>query len=92
MKGFGRLGVKTAAFYVSTSFVSILLGLARVMGVQLGFGGHFFVVVATLLTSIGLAGIPSASLMAILLILKAPASPARKSQWSRCWRWTGCWK
>ena len=45
--------------------------VAQVMGVQLGLGGQFFVVVAALLTSIGVAGIPSASLVAILLILKS---------------------
>ncbi len=41
--------------------------VAQVMGIELGFGGQFFVVVAALLTSIGVAGIPSASLVAILL-------------------------
>jgi Na+/H+-dicarboxylate symporter len=44
--------------------------VAQVMGVELGFGAQFFIVVAALLTSIGVAGIPSASLVAILLILK----------------------
>ena len=44
--------------------------VAQVMGVHLGFVGQFTVVVAALLTSIGVAGIPSASLVAILLILK----------------------
>ncbi|MGD7653213.1 MAG: dicarboxylate/amino acid:cation symporter [Verrucomicrobiales bacterium] len=44
--------------------------VAQVMGVELGFVGQFSVVVAALLTSIGVAGIPSASLVAILLILK----------------------
>lgn len=44
--------------------------VAQVMGVELGVGAQFFIVVASLLTSIGVAGIPSASLVAILLILK----------------------
>ena len=49
--------------------------VAQVMGVTLGFGGQFFVVVAALLTSVGVAGIPSASLVAILLILKNSGIP-----------------
>src|SRR5690606_3738677 len=44
--------------------------VAQVMGVELGFASQFFIVAAALLTSIGVAGIPSASLVAILLILK----------------------
>ncbi len=44
--------------------------VAQVMGMQLGLGAQFFIVVAALLTSVGVAGIPSASLVAILLILK----------------------
>jgi Na+/H+-dicarboxylate symporter len=44
--------------------------VAQVMGVELGVGAQFFIVVAALLTSVGIAGIPSASLVAILLILK----------------------
>jgi len=49
--------------------------VAQVMGVELGFAGQFFVVAAALLTSIGVAGIPSASLVAILLILKSSGIP-----------------
>src|SRR5690606_22186659 len=44
--------------------------VAQVMGVELGFAAQFGVVIAALLTSVGIAGIPSASLVAILLILK----------------------
>jgi proton glutamate symport protein len=44
--------------------------VAQVMGVELGFATQFFIVAAALLTSVGVAGIPSASLVAILLILK----------------------
>lgn len=54
--------------------------VAQVMGIQLGFGAQFFIVVAALLTSIGVAGIPSASLVAILLILKTRAFLMRKSR------------
>ncbi|MFC4992873.1 dicarboxylate/amino acid:cation symporter [Rubritalea tangerina] len=44
--------------------------VAQVMGVDMSFGQQFVVVAAALLTSIGVAGVPSASLVAILLILK----------------------
>lgn len=44
--------------------------VAQVMGIQMGFGEQFVVIIAALLTSIGVAGVPSASLVAILLILK----------------------
>ncbi|MFC5050381.1 dicarboxylate/amino acid:cation symporter [Rubritalea spongiae] len=44
--------------------------VAQVMGVDMAFGAQFVVVGAALLTSIGVAGVPSASLVAILLILK----------------------
>jgi Na+/H+-dicarboxylate symporter len=36
----------------------------------MGFADMFFVVLAALLTSVGIAGVPHASLVAILLILK----------------------
>lgn len=49
--------------------------VAQVMGIELEFGAQFFIVVAALLTSIGVAGIPSASLVAILLILKNSGIP-----------------
>lgn len=44
--------------------------VAQVMGVGMSIGDQVTVVIAALLTSIGVAGIPSASLVAILLILK----------------------
>ncbi len=53
--------------------------VAQVMGIQLGFAGQFFIVVAALLTSIGVAGIPSASLVAILLILKSSGIPGAET-------------
>ena len=49
--------------------------VAQVMGVSMGFGQMFFVVVAALLTSVGIAGVPHASLVAILLILKNSGVP-----------------
>jgi Na+/H+-dicarboxylate symporter len=49
--------------------------VAQVMGIELGVGAQFFIVIAALLTSIGVAGIPSASLVAILLILKNSGIP-----------------
>ena len=49
--------------------------VTQVLGYQLGFGEQFMVVTAALLTSIGVAGIPSASLVAILLILKNSGIP-----------------
>lgn len=44
--------------------------VAQVMGIEMGMGQQFIVITAALLTSIGVAGVPSASLVAILLILK----------------------
>jgi DAACS family dicarboxylate/amino acid:cation (Na+ or H+) symporter len=53
--------------------------VAQVMGIPMGFGAQFFIVVASLLTSIGVAGIPSASLVAILLILKSSGIPGAET-------------
>ena len=52
-----------------------VLFVAQVMGIEMGIGSQFFVIVAALLTSVGVAGIPSASLVAILLILKNSGIP-----------------
>ncbi|MCP5535617.1 MAG: dicarboxylate/amino acid:cation symporter [Akkermansiaceae bacterium] len=49
--------------------------VAQVMGIELGLGAQFIVVITALLTSVGVAGIPSASLVAILLILKSSNIP-----------------
>ena len=49
--------------------------VAQVMGIGLGIGEQVFIVFAALLTSVGMAGIPSASLVAILLILKNSGIP-----------------
>ncbi|MCB1132896.1 MAG: dicarboxylate/amino acid:cation symporter [Verrucomicrobiae bacterium] len=53
--------------------------VAQVMGMGLSFGEQFFVVVAALLTSVGVAGVPSASLVAILLILKSSGIPGAET-------------
>lgn len=56
-----------------------VLFVAQVMGVDLSVGAQFFVVVAALLTSVGVAGVPSASLVAILLILKSSDIPGAET-------------
>ncbi|MBK1832827.1 dicarboxylate/amino acid:cation symporter [Roseibacillus ishigakijimensis] len=53
--------------------------VAQVMGISLGFSEQFVVVVSALLTSVGVAGIPSASLVAILLILKSANIPGAEA-------------
>ncbi|WP_367875187.1 dicarboxylate/amino acid:cation symporter [Luteolibacter sp. Populi] len=53
--------------------------VAQVMGVHMGFAEMFFVVVAALLTSVGIAGVPHASLVAILLILKNSGVPGAEA-------------
>ncbi len=50
--------------------------VAQVYGIDISLGTQFIVVVLSLITSIGVAGIPSASLVAILIILKAIGLPA----------------
>lgn len=49
----------------------VVVFLAQLFGVDMGFITQFTVVVMALLTSIGVAGIPSASLVAIIVILQA---------------------
>tara|TARA_Y100000588_G_scaffold334727_1_gene374377 strand:+ start:75 stop:1433 length:1359 start_codon:yes stop_codon:yes gene_type:complete len=49
----------------------VVVFLAQLFGVEMGFVTQFSVVVMALLTSIGVAGIPSASLVAIIVILNA---------------------
>ncbi len=53
--------------------------VAQVMGIDLSLGSQFFIVVAALLTSVGVAGVPSASLVAILLILKNSGIPGAET-------------
>ena len=50
--------------------------IAQVYGIHLGFAAQFTIVLLALLTSIGVAGIPAASLVAIVIILNAVGLPA----------------
>lgn len=52
------------------------LFIAQVCGIEISFMHQFLIVVLSLLTSMGVAGIPSASLVAILIILNAMGFPA----------------
>lgn len=52
------------------------LFIAQVYGFELSFTTQFTVVLLSLVTSIGIAGIPSASIVAIMVILKAIGMPA----------------
>jgi Na+/H+-dicarboxylate symporter len=49
--------------------------LAQAYGLDLSFGTQFTIVVIALLTSIGVAGVPAASLVAIAIILTAIGLP-----------------
>jgi proton glutamate symport protein len=51
------------------------LFIAQCYGIQLGFAAQFTIVLLALLTSIGVAGIPAASLGAIIIILNAVGLP-----------------
>jgi len=53
----------------------VVVFLAQLFGVEMGFVTQFTVVLMALLTSIGVAGIPSASLVAIIVILQAVGFP-----------------
>ncbi len=50
--------------------------IAQAYGIELSFAQQFTVVMLALLTSIGVAGIPAASLVAITIILGAIGLPA----------------
>lgn len=50
--------------------------IAQVYGIDLSFTTQFSVVLLALVTSIGVAGIPSASIISIIIILKAIGLPA----------------
>jgi Na+/H+-dicarboxylate symporter len=50
--------------------------IAQAYGIEMGFATQFTVVLLALLTSIGVAGIPAASLVAIVIILNATGVPA----------------
>ena len=49
--------------------------VAQVMGLEMGLAAQFLVVISALLTSIGVAGVPSASMVAILIIMNNSGIP-----------------
>ena len=53
----------------------VVVFLAQLFGIEMGLVTQFSVVLMALLTSIGVAGIPSASLVAIIVILNAVGFP-----------------
>jgi Na+/H+-dicarboxylate symporter len=53
----------------------VVVFLAQLFGIEMSWAIQFSVVVMALLTSIGVAGIPSASLVAIIVILQAVGFP-----------------
>ncbi len=53
--------------------------VAQVMGVELTLAGQALIVLSALITSIGVAGIPSASLVAILIIMKTTEIPGAEA-------------
>ncbi|MEA1889615.1 MAG: cation:dicarboxylase symporter family transporter, partial [Pseudomonadota bacterium] len=50
--------------------------IAQAYGIDLSMGLQFLIVTTALLTSIGVAGVPAASLVAIVVILTAAGLPA----------------
>lgn len=54
----------------------VVIFIAQVFGLELTLGQQILVVMLSLLTSIGVAGVPSASLVAIVVILGAVGLPA----------------
>ncbi len=51
------------------------LFIAQLYGIDLGMADQFFIIMVALLTSVGVAGVPSASLVAIVIILQAVGVP-----------------
>ncbi|MGQ0697959.1 MAG: dicarboxylate/amino acid:cation symporter [Panacagrimonas sp.] len=54
---------------------AVVMFIAQCYGVDLSFGAQFLIIATALLTAIGVAGIPSASLVAIAVILSAVGLP-----------------
>ncbi len=54
---------------------AVVLFIAQAYGVQLGLAGQFVIVLGALLTGLGMAGIPSASLVSIAVILGTVGLP-----------------
>lgn len=89
LEGVERAGVsrRTASFVVPLGATVNMNGtalyecvavifLAQAYGVHLGFATQLLIVVTAVVTSIGVAGIPSASLVAIVVIMNAVGLPA----------------
>ena len=58
--------------------------ICQAFGIELSFAQQFFIVVVALLTSIGVAGVPSASIVAIVLILQTISNqPAVEAELAR---------
>ncbi len=55
---------------------AVVLFIAQIYGVELSFASQLSIVLLALLTSIGVAGIPAASMVAIVVILGAVGLPA----------------
>lgn len=53
--------------------------VAQVMGIDLPMAAQFMIVISALLTSVGVAGIPSASLVAIMIILTSSNIPGAET-------------
>lgn len=53
--------------------------VAQVMGIDLPMAAQFMIVISALLTSVGVAGIPSASLVAIMIILTSSKIPGAET-------------
>ncbi|WP_295409298.1 dicarboxylate/amino acid:cation symporter [uncultured Thiocystis sp.] len=53
----------------------VVMFIAQAYGIELSFASQFLIVVLALLTSVGVAGIPAASLVAITVILAAVGLP-----------------
>jgi Na+/H+-dicarboxylate symporter len=54
---------------------SVAMFIAQVYGIDLSFGQQFLILAIALLTSLGVTGIPMASLVAIAIILNAVGLP-----------------
>ena len=67
-----------SALYECVAVIFISQIYASAGGAAMGIGMQFLVVVLALLTSIGVAGIPSASLVAIVVIMGVAGIPAEK--------------
>ncbi|MCF7806432.1 MAG: dicarboxylate/amino acid:cation symporter [Simkaniaceae bacterium] len=68
----GSINMAGSALYEAVAAIFI----AQVYGIEIGFVSQIVVIFLALLTSIGVAGIPSASLVVVIIILKTLGLPA----------------